>query len=144
MKTQTRVAGIWIVQEQILLESLVGLNLWGIPGGRLEPDEALEQGCVREYREETGIEMRCRSLAILHEYFWHHDGIAMREYGFYFIVEAEDPNLGFPSPVQSLEEELKFQWFHLDEIERLNFVPQPLKSTLSQLGHNPIFISTKA
>src|SRR5689334_14559915 len=31
---------------------------WGIPGGRVEPDELLHEAVVREVREETGLEVR--------------------------------------------------------------------------------------
>ena len=80
MVTSIRVAGIWVVEGAILLESLADRAVWGIPGGRLK------EGVVREYREETGLAMRCTSLAIVEEGFWNNGGMPVREYGFYFRV----------------------------------------------------------
>jgi len=70
MQTALRTAGIWIEEDHILLESLADKEVWGIPGGRLEPNESAEAGCLREYREELGLEMQVDGLALLHESFW--------------------------------------------------------------------------
>ncbi len=32
-------------------------GLWALPGGRLEDDETLEQCCIREAKEESGIDV---------------------------------------------------------------------------------------
>lgn len=138
MKTLIRTAGIWIADEQILLESLADKEVWGIPGGGLEDGETVEQGCIREYREETGLDMVCRRLAIVHEYF----GTEVLEYGFYFTVEPRDRGIHAPLRVTSLESQLKFEWFSLSDILTLRFVPRALQSHLLHLGTETMFLST--
>jgi ADP-ribose pyrophosphatase YjhB (NUDIX family) len=39
-----------------------GEGLWTVPGGRLELGETLEQGCAREVREETGLDVEVGAL----------------------------------------------------------------------------------
>jgi 8-oxo-dGTP pyrophosphatase MutT (NUDIX family) len=143
VKTTMRVAGIWIAKEHILLESLIELDRWGIPGGGLEPDETVEAGCIREYQEEIGIEMRCKSMAIIHEHFWidtHETSI--REYGFYFIVEPTDSTIDAPLPIESLEGGMKFRWFPIDALKSLDFVPRTLKQSIARLSEDTVFLST--
>lgn len=61
MITRLRSAGIWISAGQILLESLADREIWGIPGGFVEECEPVEQACTREYHEEMGLRVECKS-----------------------------------------------------------------------------------
>jgi len=50
-----RLSGVLLADEKILLiEQNVGDRKWYLPGGKLEQDETLEQGIIREMCEETG------------------------------------------------------------------------------------------
>lgn len=40
-----------------------GRGLWSVPGGRCLPGESVEQACVREVAEETGLTVRVLSEA---------------------------------------------------------------------------------
>lgn len=56
---QIRVTGILIEDGKILLvqQRLSENRAWSLPGGRLEQGETLEQGVVREFKEETGLDV---------------------------------------------------------------------------------------
>lgn len=58
-------AGAFVVddQDRLLLHRRSDNGLWSIPGGACDPFEEPAQACVREVREETGIE--CRPLALI-------------------------------------------------------------------------------
>lgn len=42
-------------QGHLLLEKRSDCGLWGLPGGRIEPGEAVQETAIREIKEETGL-----------------------------------------------------------------------------------------
>lgn len=51
---------------QILLERRSDCGWWGLPGGRVEPGESIEQAALREVLEETGLSVRITRLVGLY------------------------------------------------------------------------------
>ena len=64
--------------DEILLEKRKDCNLWGIPGGRIEPGESITEGCKREFLEETGLEIEI--TGIVGVYSGPEKGFPLREY----------------------------------------------------------------
>lgn len=63
--TRVRIGAGVIVRDaagRILLERRSDCGWWGVPGGRVEPGESLEQAACREVREETGLDVRIERL----------------------------------------------------------------------------------
>ncbi len=56
---QIRVTGILIESDEILLvqQKVSDKRNWSLPGGRLEHGETLQQGLIREMKEETGLDV---------------------------------------------------------------------------------------
>ena len=59
-----RVTGILIENNKILLvkQKVNHERNWSLPGGKLERGETLEQGIIREMREETGLSVEILKL----------------------------------------------------------------------------------
>jgi 8-oxo-dGTP pyrophosphatase MutT (NUDIX family) len=48
--------------ERILLTRRTDNGRWCLPGGGIDPGETLEETCIREVREETGLDVRVSRL----------------------------------------------------------------------------------
>jgi len=44
-------------RQRILLQKRSDFNRWGLPGGALEFGESAQEACVREFKEETGLDV---------------------------------------------------------------------------------------
>ncbi len=70
--TQTRVAcrGIVARDGEILMSYEANTDQWFIPGGGLEAGESLDQCCIRELAEETGVTVRpVKEFLVINEYY---------------------------------------------------------------------------
>ncbi len=53
-------------EGKFLLERRSDCGWWGLPGGRVEPGESVEQAAIREVHEETGLVVRITGLVGLY------------------------------------------------------------------------------
>lgn len=61
--------------HSVLLTKREDFDVWCLPGGAVEPNEALDQAAYREVREETGIEIALtRLIGICTNPFWGANG----------------------------------------------------------------------
>ena len=66
-------------RERILLTRRADNGRWCLPGGGIDPGESLDEACIREVREETGLDIRVSRLI----------GVYSSPH---FIVEYDDGN----------------------------------------------------
>jgi mutator protein MutT len=101
---------LWIRGDRVFLQrrdpnASVLPGLWEFPGGKLEPGEAPEAACVREFREE--LHLACRPVQGLGDLAHDYEHGAVRLHA--FLVEAE----GRPATT------LAWGWFTRAEMLRL-------------------------
>ncbi|MEZ0248935.1 MAG: NUDIX domain-containing protein [Thermoproteus sp.] len=64
MKKCVVASGILIEDGKVLLVRHKRLGVWLYPGGHVEPDETPSEAVVREFAEETGLEVRPRGRTL--------------------------------------------------------------------------------
>ena len=48
--------------SKVLITRRTDNGCWCLPGGRMEPGESAEEACIREVKEETGLDVRVDKL----------------------------------------------------------------------------------
>lgn len=105
-----------------------GAALWSVPGGKCLPGEPAEEACVRELREETGLNVRVLT----------HAGRVMRPVGDgnrFVIDDYVCATSHIAEPVAGDDADA-VGWFSAAELRRLDLVPLLLE-TLQEWGQLP-------
>ena len=85
-----------------------GVGKWNGPGGKVEPEETVEQSVIREVKEETGLEVN--------------DLKKMAELEFYFENRQEWDNITYVYVAKNYSGEItandegELKWFKIDEL----------------------------
>ena len=140
-KIRIRSCGLLVSDGSILLVQLkspvTNTYIWTPPGGGLQFGETLKEGLQREFKEETGLDVRVGELIHIHEFIKER----IHALEFYFVVGVKSGNikLGTDPEFDSDSQILKDIGFHkLDKLNDINFKPESLIPVL-QSGDNPSF-----
>lgn len=133
-----RAVGVIVKDDQVLLHRCVIDDFWSMPGGRCEFNESSKEAIIREMKEELDVKVEVERLLWVAECFFEDGGNEYHEMAFYYLLKlAEEDNYIYENkePIEGDEEGLKliFQWFAIDELEKLELYPIFLKEALQSL-----------
>ena len=105
-----------------------GPQKWDIPGGRIEPDEALEVALAREVREETGLNLsRVDTLLAAQDIFVADADVHVVRLTYRGAAEGE---------VVISSEHDDYRWMTLEEVQGELYVDSYLKEVLYAQGQS--------
>jgi ADP-ribose pyrophosphatase YjhB (NUDIX family) len=127
--------------NQYMITHLQDFDIYKFPGGGVEGKETLEEACVREVQEETGLQVSVKEhvltvTEVFIDQIWENN---------YFLCEV----IGQTSPsFTSKEMELKMEYFWIDESELLHILStnegnHPYASNIHQREFMGLFHSIK-
>jgi 8-oxo-dGTP diphosphatase len=127
-KIRVRVCGVLTFENKILLVNHTGLNseniFWNFPGGGVEKGERIKDALVREFKEETNIEISIEKMGLMNQIIKNPlHGIEL-----YFKVNASvfNERLGFDPELNIISD---IKWFSKEELQNLSN------------NHKPYFLS---
>lgn len=111
--------GVAVINNRkvLLVKESSGRNVgcWGIPKGKVDPSENIEQAALRELFEETGLQGKLIRLTGLRSDL-RNDQVAL-----FFVFTANVDSKQVPE-IQDKEEISDIGWFTADEVKNLDLV----------------------
>ena len=82
-----RTVGVLVKNNRVLVQRDKNGSEYALPGGHIKIGETLEAGLVREYKEETGVDIEVKRLLWSEECFWEWNGKLAHNIAFYYLIE---------------------------------------------------------
>lgn len=114
-----RVGGVLIRDNKILLTK--GGDDYSLPGGHSQIGETSQETIIREFKEETGLDVKPLNVISTYENFWKWDDKDCHQLCiFYKLKMVDETQKLVPNPDTN---DTKFIWFELEELKNINLYP---------------------
>lgn len=131
----TRVIGLCIKEEKILLGKMKNDIHWTLIGGKPQFGESTDMAILREYREETGAKIQVERLLSVTEIFFDVEGENWHQYIFMYLLKDEKNSLGIFEGTRKIldSEDGIMQWFSINELDGLVIKPNNIIDIIKDL-----------
>lgn len=136
-----RVGGILIHDGKVLLQQCDGDESYAVPGGHVNFGETSMDAIVREFKEETEVDVKPERLLWIGELFFPRDTRPCHQVCMYFLVTlCDETQIKSGSSFfawDELEREkvnLKFSWIPLAELRNIELYPLGINEKLMNLS----------
>lgn len=135
-----RVAGICLRNGRVLLQTTTGEDRsFAFPGGHVSFGETNEQTLIREFREETGLDIRVGELKWVAEIFFPWGEKTCHQICLYYLVEVQDESVTAEGKFIGREQlegrnfDLEFHWIPIEQVKKLEVYPMQAAALLEKL-----------
>ncbi|MGN0730068.1 (deoxy)nucleoside triphosphate pyrophosphohydrolase [Treponema sp.] len=88
---------------------------WEFPGGKVEPGETECEACIREMKEEFGVDIKTGEMIAENSFFHNGETVLLHAYRIFFPHDGIEKKF-------ALSEHSEYQWISIDDVESLYFV----------------------
>lgn len=135
-----RIAGILIKDDKVLLQQVKGDPSYAIPGGHVSFGETSYQAIIREFKEETHIDVEVNRLLWIGENFFPWGKHDCHQICLYYLLQLKDKQTISDQSFDVCDEialqqyNLKFSWVPLNEITTIVLYPLEIRDKLIHLS----------
>lgn len=131
-----RTVGVLINNGHILVQRDSDGSEYALPGGHVRIGETLEDGLIREFKEETGADISVKRLLWTEECFWTWNGKQAHNFAFYHLIELAEgsaiPNSGeFVSHKDNCN--VLIGWLPIEKLRDITIYPEFIKEEINDL-----------
>lgn len=135
-----RTVGVLVRDGKLLVQRDVDGSEYALPGGHVKIGETTAQGLAREYKEETGADIRVGRLLWTEECFWQWKGKQAHNIAFYYEVGllpgSDIPDTGeFQSHKDNRN--VVLGWMALEDLEDVTIYPEFIKEEILERKDTP-------
>ena len=132
-----RVGGILIRNNKILLTK--DANGYTIPGGHVEIGETSAEAVVREFKEESNLDVEIVQIISTYENFWKWKDIKCHQICFFYLLKMKDEKQEPKINEDDLDKE--FSWIDIEKLEKITLFPEGIvENILDRLKDERHFI----
>lgn len=134
-----RVAGILMKNNKIMVQRDKNGREYAIPGGHVKIGETTEKALIREYKEETGADVKCERLLWTEECFWKWNGKRAHSICFYYLIDLCERTI-IPEKDEFSSHDnsnVVLGWMSLKNMEDITIYPEFLKKEIHNFEKCP-------
>ena len=114
-----RVGGVLIKDDQVLLTK--GGDDYSLPGGHVQIGETSSDTVIREFKEETGLDVEPLNVISTYENFWNWDDKKCHQLCIFYRLKLKDESQELiPNPDTK---ETKYVWVSLNDLSKIKLYP---------------------
>lgn len=140
-----RSVGVLLKNNKLLVQRDRDGTEYALPGGHVKIGETADESLIREYKEETGADIKCQRLIWTEECFWNWNNKQANTIAFYYLIGlcngSEIPDNGeFVSQKDNCN--VVLGWVPLEKINSLTIYPSFIKEKIFCISeHTEHFIT---
>ena len=135
-----RAVGVLVKNGKLLVQRERNGNEYALPGGHVKLGETIAEGLIREYKGETGADIRCQRLLWTEECFWEWNNKKIHDLAYYYLIELCD-DLDIPTDDTFVPHKdncnVVIGWMPLEKLSDVTIYPTFLKKKIFELDGPP-------
>ena len=142
-----RTVGVLVRDNMILVQRDRDGNEYALPGGHVKIGETTADGLIREYKEETGADIKCGRLLWTEECFWNWNGQEAHNIAFYYLIELcknSDIPMGGEFVSHKDNCNVLIGWMPIENLKNITIYPDFIKEEIHNLNSSTKHFITRA